>query len=47
MRPKLQKIGGHAKERFRNQQIACRAHAYTYGIDMPEITGWKFPHKLA
>ena len=21
--PKLQKIGGHAKEKFRNQQIAC------------------------
>jgi xylulose-5-phosphate/fructose-6-phosphate phosphoketolase len=42
--PKLQKIGGHAKEKFRNAQIACRAHAYKHGIDSPEITGWRFPH---
>jgi xylulose-5-phosphate/fructose-6-phosphate phosphoketolase len=45
--PKLQKIGGHAKEKFRNAQIACRAHAYKYGIDRPEITGWRFPHSSA
>src|SRR5271170_4248875 len=45
--PKLQRIGGHAKERFRNAQIACRAHAYKHGIDSPEITGWRFPHKSA
>ena len=42
--PKLQKVGGHAKERFRNKQIECRAHAYKHGIDAPEITGWKYPH---
>ena len=42
--PKLQKVGGHAKEKFRNQQIECRAHAYKHGIDAPEITGWKYPH---
>jgi xylulose-5-phosphate/fructose-6-phosphate phosphoketolase len=41
--PKLQKIGGHAKEKFRNQQIACRAYAYQHGIDPPEITGWRWP----
>jgi xylulose-5-phosphate/fructose-6-phosphate phosphoketolase len=41
--PRLQPIGGHAKERFRNAQIACRAHAYTYGTDSPEITGWRWP----
>ena len=45
--PRLQKIGGHAKEKFRNKQIACRAHAYKHGIDSPEITGWKFPHPSA
>jgi xylulose-5-phosphate/fructose-6-phosphate phosphoketolase len=45
--PKLQKIGGHAKEKFRNAQIACRAHAYKHGIDSPEITGWRFPHPSA
>jgi xylulose-5-phosphate/fructose-6-phosphate phosphoketolase len=41
--PKLQKIGAHAKEKFRNQQIACRAYAYQHGIDAPEITGWRWP----
>ena len=41
--PKLQKIGGHAKEKFRNHQIACRAYAYQHGIDSPEITGWRWP----
>ena len=33
--PKLQNIGGHAKEKFRNHQIACRAYAYQHGIDSP------------
>ena len=41
--PKLQRIGGHAKEKFRNRQLACRAHAYKHGIDSPEITGWRWP----
>jgi xylulose-5-phosphate/fructose-6-phosphate phosphoketolase len=40
---RLQSIGGHAKEKFRNAQIACRAHAYKHGIDSPEITGWRWP----
>ena len=41
--PRLQRIGGHAKEKFRNAQIACRAYAYKHGIDSPEITGWRWP----
>jgi xylulose-5-phosphate/fructose-6-phosphate phosphoketolase len=41
--PRLQKIGGHAKEKFRNKQIECRAYAYKNGIDMPEISGWRWP----
>ena len=41
--PALQRIGGHAKEKFRNRQLACRAHAYQHGIDAPEITGWRWP----
>jgi len=41
--PRLQRIGAHAKERFRNLQIDCRSHAYEHGIDSPEITGWKWP----
>jgi xylulose-5-phosphate/fructose-6-phosphate phosphoketolase len=43
--PKLQRIGGHAKEEFRDRQIACRQHAYGYGIDSPEIGGWKWPYE--
>ncbi|HWJ46452.1 MAG TPA: phosphoketolase family protein [Candidatus Udaeobacter sp.] len=42
--PKLQRIGGHAKERFLNQQITCRNYAHTYGIDMPEATDWTWPY---
>jgi len=45
--PRLQTIGGHAKEKFRNKQIECRAHAYKHGIDSPEITGWKWPYESA
>jgi len=42
--PQLQRIGAHAKEEFRDRQIACRRHAYEYGIDSPEISGWKWPY---
>ena len=42
--PKLQSIGAHAKERFRNQQIACRGYAHEHGIDKPEIVEWRWPY---
>ncbi len=42
--PKLQKIGGHAKERFLNQRIECRNYAHQYGIDKPEATDWTWPY---
>jgi xylulose-5-phosphate/fructose-6-phosphate phosphoketolase len=41
--PRLQRIGGHAKERFLNQQIACRDYAHQYGIDKPEAAEWSWP----
>ena len=41
--PRLQRIGAHAKERFRNMQIECRNYAYEHGVDSPEINGWKWP----
>jgi xylulose-5-phosphate/fructose-6-phosphate phosphoketolase len=44
--PRLQRIGAHAKEDLRNQQIACRNHAYEHGIDSAEITGWKWPYEV-
>ena len=42
--PRLQKIGGHAKERFLNQQIECRNYAHQYGIDKPEAADWTWPY---
>lgn len=42
--PKLQQIGAHAKEAFRDCQITCRHHAYQHGIDSLEISGWKWPY---
>lgn len=39
----LQSIGAHAKEKFRNMQIACRQHAHAFGIDSPDIRDWKWP----
>jgi xylulose-5-phosphate/fructose-6-phosphate phosphoketolase len=41
--PKLQAIGAHAKEKFRNMQIACRRYAHTYGVDQPEVVDWRWP----
>lgn len=38
--PQLQKIGGHARERFLNRQIECRTFAHRHGIDPPEESGW-------
>jgi xylulose-5-phosphate/fructose-6-phosphate phosphoketolase len=43
--PKLQRIGAHAKEMFRNRQIACRNYAHEHGIDSPEVTGWTWPYE--
>ena len=41
--PKLQPIGAHAKERFRNLQTDCRNYAYEHGIDSAAINGWMWP----
>ncbi len=41
--PKLQTIGAHAKEKFKNMQIECRRYAHTFGLDKPEITEWRWP----
>ncbi len=40
--PRLRSTGAHAKERFRNRQIACRAHAHEHGVDPPEIADWQW-----
>jgi xylulose-5-phosphate/fructose-6-phosphate phosphoketolase len=41
--PKLQKIGAHAKERYRDHQTDCRNYAYEHGIDRPDIVAWRWP----
>ena len=40
---KLQSTGAHAKEKFRNMQIACRQYAHAFGIDRPDIREWQWP----
>jgi len=42
--PRLQRIGGHAKERFLNQQIECQNYAHRHGIDKPEVANWRWPY---
>jgi len=41
--PRLQRIGGHAKERFLNEQIECRNYAHEHGIDQPDAANWRWP----
>jgi xylulose-5-phosphate/fructose-6-phosphate phosphoketolase len=40
--PRLQSTGSHAKEEFRNQQIAARRYAYEWGTDKPEYVNFKW-----
>jgi len=42
---KLQRIGGHTKEKYRDQQIDCRNYAYEHGVDRPDIAGWRWPNE--
>jgi xylulose-5-phosphate/fructose-6-phosphate phosphoketolase len=42
--PSLQRIGAHAKEKFRDLQIECRNYAYEHGIDKPDVAAWKWPY---
>ena len=41
--PSLQGRGSHAREALLNRQLDCRNYAYEHGIDMPEITDWRWP----
>jgi len=42
--PKLQRIGAHAKERFRNLRIQCVNYAHEHGIDKPDVAAWTWPY---
>jgi len=35
--------GSAAREALLNQRIACKNHAYEFGVDQPEIANWKWP----
>ena len=41
--PGLQAAGAHAKERFRDLQLACLRHAREHGVDSAEISDWVWP----
>ena len=41
---KLQAIGAHAKEKFRNMQLDCRRYAHEFGIDRPDVVEWRWPY---
>lgn len=42
--PSLRVPGAHAKDNFKNEQIACRNYAYEYGTDKPVMVDWKWPY---
>jgi xylulose-5-phosphate/fructose-6-phosphate phosphoketolase len=42
--PHLQKTAAHVKEWLKQQVIENLNHAYSVGIDTPEISGWVWPH---
>jgi xylulose-5-phosphate/fructose-6-phosphate phosphoketolase len=41
--PTLQATGAHAKEKFKNMQIACRRYAHEHGTDRPDEVEWRWP----
>jgi xylulose-5-phosphate/fructose-6-phosphate phosphoketolase len=42
--PRFHVTGASVREALINQRIACKQHAYEFGIDSPEITDWKWPY---
>jgi xylulose-5-phosphate/fructose-6-phosphate phosphoketolase len=42
--PRLQKVGVHAKEKFRNKQIECVNYAHEHGTDEPNVAAWTWPY---
>ena len=41
--PRFRVTGSSAREAILNQQIACKNHAWEFGVDRPEITNWQWP----
>lgn len=42
--PKLEVVGAHARQSFRDRQIECQLYAHEHGVDMPEINNWVWPY---
>jgi xylulose-5-phosphate/fructose-6-phosphate phosphoketolase len=42
--PRFHVTGADVREALINQRIACKQHAYEFGIDPPELTDWKWPY---
>lgn len=38
--PSLLVAGAHVKQSLKDMQLACREHAYSYGMDKPEFSDW-------
>jgi len=41
--PRFCETGSSVREALLDQQIACKQHAYEFGVDPPDITDWKWP----
>ncbi len=41
--PRFRVTGSGVREALLNQQIACKNHAYQWGVDPPDLTNWEWP----
>ena len=41
--PRFRTAGSNARDALLNQQIACKNHAYEFGVDPADITNWQWP----
>jgi xylulose-5-phosphate/fructose-6-phosphate phosphoketolase len=41
--PRIRDRGAHVREALLDQQIACKNHAFEFGVDPPDITNWQWP----
>ncbi|MEJ2721228.1 MAG: phosphoketolase family protein, partial [bacterium] len=41
--PRFCETGSAVRDRLLNEQIACKNHAFEFGVDRPDITDWKWP----
>ncbi len=41
--PRFRVTGASVREAMLNQQIACKNHAWNFGVDNPEIANWQWP----